>query len=108
MLQCSIDRGDHRRLRPPLRLRRNLRRPHLETTMSFIDTLLAGLERRRRAARTRFELEQLSDRDLADLGIVRADIARLARESAAAGTLDIHAWRTAAASVAALGAARAA
>ena len=35
----------------------------------------------------------LSERDLADLGIGRADIGRIAREAAASGTIDIHEWR---------------
>lgn len=47
--------------------------------------LLAGLRRalveRRLVRRTRDELAALSDRDLADLGIRRGDIGRVAREA---------------------------
>jgi uncharacterized protein YjiS (DUF1127 family) len=62
--------------------------------MSILASIAGFLERRRREARTRYELEQLTDRELADLGIVRADIGRLARESAEGGLVDIHTWRT--------------
>lgn len=61
--------------------------------MTILATIARMVERYRREARTRYELDQLSDRDLADLGIVRADIDRLARESAALGFVNIYAWR---------------
>lgn len=47
--------------------------------------LLAGaqyLRRQRVYSRTRVELSALTDRELADLGISRFDIARVAREAA--------------------------
>jgi uncharacterized protein YjiS (DUF1127 family) len=51
----------------------------------FLADLLARLvawwDERRRIARTIAELEQLSDAELADIGISRADIARVARRS---------------------------
>ncbi len=43
--------------------------------------LAAWWDERRRIARTIDELEQLSDAELADIGISRADIARVARGS---------------------------
>jgi uncharacterized protein YjiS (DUF1127 family) len=42
----------------------------------------AALERRRVYARTLHELRQLTDRELADLGIARISIADVAREAA--------------------------
>jgi len=63
--------------------------------MSILATIARVVERYRREARTRYELEQLGDRDLADLGIVRADVARLARASATSGVIDIYAWHAA-------------
>jgi uncharacterized protein YjiS (DUF1127 family) len=50
-----------------------------------IDTITNGLarsfKRYRQYRATVWELNALEDRDLADLGIARADIGRLARES---------------------------
>jgi uncharacterized protein YjiS (DUF1127 family) len=40
-----------------------------------------GLKRWNRYNRTRRELDLLTDRELADLGIMRSDIPRIARES---------------------------
>lgn len=46
------------------------------------DQLGAAMARRRVYRRTVFELRSLSDRELRDLGIARADIRRLAIEAA--------------------------
>ena len=50
--------------------------------MTMFDTLKTRYARWRRYSRTLAELSSLSDRELADLGIGRGDIARLARETA--------------------------
>lgn len=47
----------------------------------MFDTLKSRYSRWQRYSRTVKELESLSNRDLADLGISRFDIARLAREA---------------------------
>lgn len=47
----------------------------------LVQWLVAWWEERRRIARTIAELEQLSDAELADIGISRADIVRVARRS---------------------------
>ncbi len=44
-----------------------------------IAQLIAWWDERRRIARTMAELEQLTDAELADIGISRADIERVAR-----------------------------
>ncbi len=48
----------------------------------MLDRIRGGLIWRKVYVRTRDELMQLGDRDLADLGIPRSDIKRLAREAA--------------------------
>lgn len=59
--------------------------PLRETGASWIDTLIAKLRARRenylRYRQTADELHALSDRELADIGISRFDIPRIARES---------------------------
>ena len=47
-----------------------------------LKSVRAAVERRRVYQQTLFELNGLSDRDLADLGIARASIADIAREAA--------------------------
>ena len=49
--------------------------------MTMFNTLKTRYSRWQRYSRTVKELEALSNRDLADLGIVRSDIGRIARES---------------------------
>ena len=44
--------------------------------------MVAALERRRAYRQTVLELSWLSDRELADLGLMRCDIHRIAREAA--------------------------
>lgn len=61
--------------------------------MALFAKLNSILERRRRESQTAYELSLLSDRDLADLGIARIDIKRLARESAENGVIDLYDWR---------------
>jgi uncharacterized protein YjiS (DUF1127 family) len=61
--------------------------------MALFSKLSALVERRRRESQTAYELSLLSDRDLADLGISRLDIKRLARESAENGVIDLYDWR---------------
>ncbi len=61
--------------------------------MSILATISTALERRRRENRTFRELAMLSERDLNDLGISRADIRRIAREAAEQGVIDIYQWR---------------
>jgi|DewCreStandDraft_4_1066084.scaffolds.fasta_scaffold00029_291 uncharacterized protein YjiS (DUF1127 family) len=51
------------------------------TLAGLVGRLAAWWEERRRIARTIAELEQLSDAELADIGISRADIERVARRS---------------------------
>jgi uncharacterized protein YjiS (DUF1127 family) len=51
------------------------------TTLQTIATKLAGWRRYRDAVR---ELSQLSDRELSDIGISRADIQSIARQAVAA------------------------
>jgi uncharacterized protein YjiS (DUF1127 family) len=53
-----------------------------ERFSGFFAGLGAALARRRIYARTLSELRQLSDRELADLGISRVSIADVAREAA--------------------------
>jgi len=56
---------------------------HLTQTVADLRQRLALFRYRRRAFdQTYSELSQLSDRELNDLGFARADIARIARESA--------------------------
>ena len=54
----------------------------LGTTASLLNTLAERRARRRVFNATRDELMSLSNRELADLGLYRADIARVAREAA--------------------------
>ena len=54
----------------------------LSTPSTLIDGMRKGAQRRRVFLRTCRELEACSDRELADIGIARADIRRLAREAA--------------------------
>ena len=49
---------------------------------SFLADIRAAVQRYRVMRRTYGELSSLNDRELEDLGIARADIARIARESA--------------------------
>ena len=49
---------------------------------AFIDGLKVRMERRRIYAQTRDELAALSNRDLADLGIHRSEIPRIAYQAA--------------------------
>jgi uncharacterized protein YjiS (DUF1127 family) len=49
--------------------------------MTMFDTLKTRYTRWQRYSRTVKELDGLSNRDLADLGISRSDIQRLAREA---------------------------
>ena len=46
---------------------------------SWLGRVIAFIESRRRYRRTMSELEQLSDRELADIGLARADIEGIAR-----------------------------
>jgi uncharacterized protein YjiS (DUF1127 family) len=48
----------------------------------MFETLKTRYATWKRYSRTVTELESLSNRELADLGIIRADIARIAREAA--------------------------
>lgn len=48
----------------------------------MFETLRTRINTWKRYSRTVSELEALSNRDLADLGIMRADIHRVAREAA--------------------------
>ena len=57
--------------------------------MNFLHRIQHQLELKRREADTVHELAQLSHRALGDLGLVRADIRRVAREAARAGLLDL-------------------
>lgn len=61
--------------------------------MSVLHDLRSRFARWRRERRTIEELNMLSDRDLADLGIGRSDIRSLAREASAASPVDLHEWR---------------
>ena len=49
--------------------------------MNFLHRIQHQLELKRREADTAHELAQLSDRALGDLGLVRGDIRRVAREA---------------------------
>jgi uncharacterized protein YjiS (DUF1127 family) len=49
---------------------------------SLLDGLIARVARWREYRRTREELESLDSRSLADLGLTRGDIPRVAREAA--------------------------
>jgi uncharacterized protein YjiS (DUF1127 family) len=51
--------------------------------LNVVQSAVAAVADRARAARDREELSQLSDRDLADIGLTRGDIAQLARNPAA-------------------------
>ena len=54
----------------------------IRKNLTQMRTRIDAAQRRRKSYRnTVFELSQLSDRDLSDLGIARCDIRRLARES---------------------------
>ena len=48
--------------------------------MKGFNDLFGGVARRVRAAKLQSELERLSDRDLADIGLNRGDVARGARD----------------------------
>lgn len=48
----------------------------------ILETINSWLKRQERARRTRKELYQLTDRDLADIGINRCDINRIASQEA--------------------------
>jgi uncharacterized protein YjiS (DUF1127 family) len=61
--------------------------------MNLLNQLRDAWTVHRRQAQTVRELEQLSDRVLADLGIARADIRNLARDAARAEGVDLQAWR---------------
>jgi uncharacterized protein YjiS (DUF1127 family) len=61
--------------------------------MDLLNRFQNYLERRRRERETIFELSSLSDRELADLGIGRSDIRRIAQAGALRGTIDLYAWR---------------
>jgi uncharacterized protein YjiS (DUF1127 family) len=61
--------------------------------MDFLHRIQQHLELKRREADTAHELAQLSDRALGDLGLLRADIRRVAREAARAGLLDLAEYR---------------
>ena len=50
--------------------------------MTMFESLKSRYSSWKRYSRTLQELDSLSNRDLADLGIARADIPRLAREAA--------------------------
>lgn len=54
-----------------------------ETFTTFFDGLTQAWRRRRRYAETRRALERLSDAELQDIGLMRADIDSAARRSAA-------------------------
>lgn len=54
----------------------------LERLAEIKDSVLAAIQARRLYAQTVAELNALSDRDLADLGISRLGIAEVAREAA--------------------------
>ena len=56
--------------------------PSIQRGMTMFEVLKSRYSTWKRYARTLQELDSLSNRDLADLGISRADIPRLARESA--------------------------
>jgi uncharacterized protein YjiS (DUF1127 family) len=56
-------------------------RPRPGALRALFTRLAAWWDERRRIARTIDELEQLSDHELADIGITRADIVRVARGS---------------------------
>lgn len=53
-------------------------------TAAPLARLARWLRARALAARTRLELERMTDRELADIGLMRCDIARIAREAARA------------------------
>lgn len=53
----------------------------VEPIRNFFASIVESVEMSRRCQQTFDELDQLSDRDLADLGISRADISRIAYES---------------------------
>lgn len=50
--------------------------------MTFFDRLRNNLDERRRYNQTLRELRQLSNRDLADIGISSSDLRRIARDAA--------------------------
>jgi len=47
----------------------------------ILEKINSWLKREERIRRTRIELNQLTDRDLADIGINRCDINRISREA---------------------------
>ena len=53
-----------------------------DRVLSVVETLKDAMGRRRTYARTLHELSALSDRDLTDLGLSRANIHQVAREAA--------------------------
>ena len=52
-----------------------------EWTRGLTRRLAAALERRRLIEQTVFEMDQMSDRELADFGLMRCDLPRIARET---------------------------
>lgn len=50
--------------------------------ISFFERLREAAERRRRIRETIRQLEPMSDRELADIGVTRGDIRRVAEETA--------------------------
>lgn len=71
---------DHHQPGGTQRRRRGARAARLPARLT--ERIAAWWDERRRIARTIAELEQLSDAELNDIGISRADIARVARRSA--------------------------
>ncbi len=70
LLQCTI-----------LELLKQPSLPSIQRGMTMFDFVKTRYTRWQRYSRTISELEALSARELADLGIARADIHRLAREA---------------------------
>ena len=66
---------------PRFRLSKSNRMKSIQRGMTMFSTLKNRYSRWQRYSRTVTELESLSNRDLADLGISRVDIPRLAREA---------------------------
>ena len=66
---------------PRFRLSKSNRMTSIQRGMTMFSTLRNRYNRWQRYNRTVTELESLSNRDLADLGISRVDIPRLAREA---------------------------
>ncbi|MDF1587404.1 DUF1127 domain-containing protein [Marinimicrococcus flavescens] len=61
--------------------------------MTFLQRIRSTFDAWRRERVTINELNMLSDRDLADLGISRSDIRSLARQTVKADVVDLHEWR---------------